>query len=146
MTPILSQSDIWLKCYDQNTRGCPDDLIERPDGQLHPPFQNITKLFHNMAASRRCCPSVRTVALRLHVITIIRLWASGPRRLMSGRLNWCTQFPYMMLDRPDDEDWHPNGWTLYTQLGLWRTSSGQDHTSTWLLQLFSHNCVLRQKP
>jgi len=34
--------------------------------------------FHNKDTSGRCCPSVRTVTLRLHEITIIRLGASGP--------------------------------------------------------------------
>jgi hypothetical protein len=134
MTPISSKSDIWAESYDQNTGGC-------PDGKLQLPFQNSTESFHNKAASGRCCPSVRTVAHRLHVITIIRFWASGPWRLMSRRLNWCTQFPYMMLDRPDYEDWRPDGWTLYARLTLWRTSSGRDHTSSGRLQPSSHNCV-----
>jgi hypothetical protein len=38
MTMILSQSDILVKRYDQNTGGCPDGLTERPDGQLQLPF------------------------------------------------------------------------------------------------------------
>jgi hypothetical protein len=49
-------------------------LTERLDGQLQPPFQNRAESFHNKATSGRFCPSVRTVALQLHVITIIRLW------------------------------------------------------------------------
>jgi len=114
-TPISSQSDIWVKSYNQNTGRCLDGLIERPDGQLQPPFQNSTESFHNKATSERCCPSVRTVALRLHEITIIRLGASGPWRLTSGRLNWCTQFSYMKLDRPDHEGWRPDGWTWYAR-------------------------------
>jgi len=130
----------------KNTWGCLNGLTKRSDGQLQLPFQNSAENFHNKAASRRCCPSFRTVALQLQVITIIRLWASGPWRLTSGRLNWCTQFPYMMLDRPDHKDWCPDGWTLYAQLALWRTSSGWDHTSSGWLQPSSHNCVLRQKP
>jgi hypothetical protein len=141
-TLISSQSDIWVKRYDQNTEGCPDGLTERPDDQLQLPFQSSTESFHNKAASGRCCPSVRTVALRLHVITIIRLWPSGPWRLMSGRLNWCTQFPYMMLDHSDHEDWPPDGWTLYVRLALWRTSSWRDYTLSGRLQPSSHNCVL----
>jgi hypothetical protein len=73
LTPISSQSNIWVKRYDQNTGGRPDGLIERPDGQLQPLFQNSTESFHNKAASGWCCPSIQTVALRLHVISIIRL-------------------------------------------------------------------------
>jgi hypothetical protein len=142
-TLISSQSDIWVKGYDQNTGGCPDGLTDSPDGKLQLPFQNSAESFHNKAASGRCCPSVRTVALWLHVITIIRLWVSRPWRLMSERLNWCTQFPYMMLDRSDHEDCCPDGWTLYAQLTLWRTSSKQDHTSSGRFQPSSHNCVLR---
>jgi hypothetical protein len=78
MTLISSQSDIGVKSYDQNTRGCPDGLTERPDGQLQPPFQSSTESFHNKAASGRYFPSVRTVALRMHEITKIRLGPSGP--------------------------------------------------------------------
>jgi hypothetical protein len=100
-TPISSKSDIWVKSYDQNTGGRPDGLTERPNGQLQPPFQNSTESSHNKATSRRCCPSVRTVSLWLHEITIIRPWSVRTIREMSGRLNWCTQFPYMKLDRPD---------------------------------------------
>jgi hypothetical protein len=144
--PISSQSAIWVKRYDQNTGGCLDGLTECPDGKLQLPFQNSTESFHNKAMSERCYPSFRTVALRLHVITIIRLWASGPWKLMSGRLNWCKQFSYMMLDRPDHEDWRPNGWTLHARLALWRTLSRRDHTSSRRFQLSSNNCVLRQKP
>jgi hypothetical protein len=146
MTPISSQSDIWPKSYNKNTRQCSDGLIERPNDQLQPPFQNSTESFHNKAVSGRCCPSVWTVVLRLHVITIIGLWASGTWRLMSGRLNWCMQFPFLMLDRPDHEDWRPDGWTLYARLALWRTSSWRDHTSFGRLQPSFHNCVLKQKP
>jgi hypothetical protein len=145
-TPISSKFDIWVKRYDQNTGGCPDGLTERPDSKLQLPFQNSAESFHNKAASERCCPSVRTVVLRLHVITKIRLWAFGPWRLMSRLLNWCTQFPYMMLDRLNHEDWRPDGWTLYAQLALWKTSFGRDYTSFGRLQPSSHNCVLRQKP
>jgi hypothetical protein len=76
--PISSQSDILVKRYDQNTGGRPDGLTKRPDGQLQLPFQNSTESFHNKATSGQCCPSVRTVALRLYVITIIKLGASGP--------------------------------------------------------------------
>jgi len=146
MTLISSQSDIWVKSYDKNTGGCPDGLTERPDSKLQLSFQNSTESFHNKAESGQCCPSVRTVALRLHVITIIRLWASEPWRLMSRQLNWCTEFPYMMLDRLDHEDWRSESWTLYARLALWRTSFGQDHTSSRRLKPSSHNCVLRQKP
>jgi hypothetical protein len=53
MKPISSQSDIWVKIYDQNTLGCPDGLTERPDGQLQPPLQDSTESFHNKAASGR---------------------------------------------------------------------------------------------
>jgi hypothetical protein len=53
----------------------PDGLTERPDGQPQPPFQNSTESSHNKATSRRCCPTIQTVALWLHVITIIRLWS-----------------------------------------------------------------------
>jgi hypothetical protein len=77
-TPISSQSDFGVKCYDQNNRGCPDGLIERPDGKLQLPFQNSTESFNNKATSGRYCPSVWTVAIQLHVITIIRLGESGP--------------------------------------------------------------------
>jgi hypothetical protein len=130
MTLISSQSDIWLKSYVQNTEGCTDGLTERLDGKLQLPFQYSTESFFNKAASGRCCPSIWTVALQLHVITIIRLWASEPWRLMSGRLNWCTQFPYMMLHCPNHEDWRADGWTLYARLALWRTWSDRDHTSS----------------
>jgi hypothetical protein len=92
-TPISSQSDIWVKGYDQNTGGCPDGLTERPDGQLQPPFQNSTESFHNKAASWRCCPSVRTVALRLHVITTIK--------------------------RLDPKGWRPDGWTGARNFHIW---------------------------
>jgi len=112
------QSNIWVKRYDQNTGGSPDGLTERPDGKLQPPFKSSTESFHNKAASGRCFPSVRTVALRLHEITIIRLGASGPWRLTSWRLNWCTQFPYMKLDRSDHEDCRPDGLTLYARLAF----------------------------
>lgn len=116
-TPISSQSDIWVKRYDQNTEGCPNGLTEHPHSQLQPPFQNSTESSHNKAASKPCCPSVRTVALWLYVISIIRLWSirtlkgdvrtvelvhaisiyesssSGPWRLESGRLNFvCMTF------------------------------------------------------
>jgi hypothetical protein len=106
MKPISSQSDIWVKSNDQNTRGC-------PDGQLQPPLQDSAESFHNKAVSGRCCPSVWTVSLRLHEITIIRLGASRPWRLTSEQLNWCTQLPYMKLDRPDHEGWCLDGWTWY---------------------------------
>jgi len=53
----------------------PDGLTERLDGQLQPPCQNSTESSHNKATLGRCCPSVWTVALWLHVITIIRLWS-----------------------------------------------------------------------
>jgi len=46
------------------------------------------------AVSRRWCPVVRTVALQLHAISILRLPASGLREWSSGRLIRCTQFPY----------------------------------------------------
>jgi hypothetical protein len=48
-------------------------LTERPDDKLQLPFQNSAESFHNKAASGRCFLSVRTAALRLHAITIIRL-------------------------------------------------------------------------
>jgi hypothetical protein len=53
-------------------------LTEGLDGQLQPSFQSSTESFYNKAASRRCCPSVRTVALWLYEITIISLGASRP--------------------------------------------------------------------
>jgi hypothetical protein len=59
-------------------------------------------------------------------------------------LNWCTQFPYMKLERPDHEDWRPDGWTLYAWLALWRRASGREHTSSGRLQLSSHICVLKR--
>jgi hypothetical protein len=130
---ISSQYDIWVKSYDQNTGGRSDGLTERPDGQLQPPFQNSTGSFHNKATSRRCCPTVRMVALWLHVITIIRLWSvrtlkanirtvelvhaifiyeawsSGPWRLTFGRLNLvCTFLPYRG-HHPDGITHRPNG-------------------------------------
>jgi hypothetical protein len=146
MKLISSQSDIWVKRYDQNTRGCPDGLTKRPDGQLQPPLQDSAESFHNKAMSGRYFPSVRTVALRLHEITIIRLGGSGPWRLTSGRLNWCTQLPYMKLDRPDHEGWRPDDWTWYACSCLIedivRTRS---HIVRTVAAVF-HNCVLRQKP
>jgi hypothetical protein len=60
---------------------------------------------------------------------------------MSGQLNSCTQFPYMMLDRPDHEDWRLDGWTLYARLSLWKMSVfwphsvfGQNHLYVRMLQ------------
>jgi hypothetical protein len=115
MTLISSQSNIWPKSYDQNTRGCLDGLAERPDGQLQLPFQNSTESFHNKAAFGWCCPSVQAVCTSaarnnhnkalsvrtleadvrmvelMHAISIYDAWSSGPWRLTSGRLNFvCT--------------------------------------------------------
>jgi hypothetical protein len=73
MTSISSQSDIGPKSYDQNTRGYPDGLTKRPNGQLQPPFQTSAESFHNRTSSGRCFPVIRMVSLQLHVITIIRL-------------------------------------------------------------------------
>jgi len=96
-------------------------MTERPDDKLQLPFQNSAESFHNKAASGR--------------------WKlmSGRWKLMSKRWNCCTQFPYMMLDRRDHDDWRPNSWTLYARLALWRTSSGRDHTSSGRFQPSSHN-------
>jgi hypothetical protein len=89
--------------------------------------------------SGRHCPSVWTVALYLHAISISRLGASG-------RLNWCTQFPYMKFEHPDHEEWRPDGWTLYARLALWRRASGRERTSSGRLQLSFHICVLERNP
>jgi hypothetical protein len=70
----------------------------------------------------RCCPSILTVALPLHAISIIR------------------------SERPDHRVWHPDGWTSSAWLALSRITSGREHTSSRLLQLFSHNCVWDRNP
>jgi hypothetical protein len=98
------------------------------------------------AASGRWCPIVRTVALPLQVISIPRLRASGPRRWSSERLIWCTQFPYLMLSHPDQEDWRPNVWILNAILALWMSASRWESTSSGRLQRTSHNYVLERNP
>jgi hypothetical protein len=50
----------------------------------------------------------------------------------------------MKLKRPDHDEWRPDGWTLYARLTLWRRVSGQEHTSSKRLQLFSHIRVLER--
>jgi hypothetical protein len=64
--------------------------------------------------------------------------------MKSGRLNWCIQFPYIRLERPDHEVWHPDSWTLYARLTLWRRASRREHTSSKQLQLSSCTCVLER--
>jgi hypothetical protein len=66
MTLILSQSDILVNIYAQNTGGCPDGLTECPVSQLQLPFQNSAESLHNKAAFGQCCPRVWTVALLLY--------------------------------------------------------------------------------
>jgi hypothetical protein len=58
-------------------------------------FQNSVESFHNKPAFGRCCPSVRRVALWLHVITIIR------------------------SERPNPEGWCPDGWTGARNFHIW---------------------------
>jgi hypothetical protein len=63
----------------------------------------------NRAASRRCCPRVRAVALQLHAISILR------------------------LERSDHADCRPDSWTSATHyfhfkacvFGPWRVTSGR---------------------
>jgi hypothetical protein len=92
------------------------------------------------------CPVVRTVALSLQVISIPRLRTSGPRGWLSRRLFWCKQFPYLMLARPDKEDWRLDVWILNAILALWMSAFGQESTSFGRLQWSSHNCVLEGNP
>jgi len=35
---------------------------------------------------------------------------------------WCTQFPYLMLARPDHDDWHPDVWIWTVILALWMSA------------------------
>lgn len=74
-------------------------------------FQFAWNSFLNRAASEQCCPSVRTIALQLHAIFILK------------------------LEHPDYGDWHSDGWTLYVWLALSRIASGREHTSSGRLQL-----------
>jgi len=67
-----------------------------------------------------CCPSVRMVALQLHVISKLR------------------------LESPDHEDWRPDGCTLYAWLALSKIASRREHISSGWLQLSSHICVLQR--
>jgi len=103
MTPISSRSNTWAESYDQNTGGRPDNITERPNGQLQPPFQNSAESFHHKDVSGLCFPSVRTVSLMLHIITLIR------------------------LERPVHGVWRPNGWTSSTRLALSRIEFGREH-------------------
>jgi len=94
-THISSQSDIWVKSYDQNTRGCPHGLTERPDGQLQPPFQSCTESFH------------------------IRPRLDGDA-LSSGRLHFgCTSLPYKGFEGPDPKGWRSDGWTGARNFHIW---------------------------
>jgi hypothetical protein len=95
MKPISSQSDIWVKSYDQNTRACPDGLIERLDGQLQSPFQSSTKSFHTR-------PRPDGDAL-------------SSRRLHFG----CTSLPYKDFEHLDSKGWRPDGWTGARNFHIW---------------------------
>jgi hypothetical protein len=64
-------------------------------------FQIFWNFFLNRATSKRCCPSVQTVALLLYAISIIR------------------------TERPDSVDWRPDGWTSSAWLALSRIASGR---------------------
>jgi hypothetical protein len=86
------------------------------------------------------------VVLSLQVIFIPRLRPSGSREWSSGRLIWFTQFPYLMLARPDHVDWRPDVWILNGILALWMSASGRESTSSKWLQQSSHNCVLERNP
>jgi hypothetical protein len=72
--------------------------------------------------SGRCCPSVRTVVLPLHTISIIR------------------------YERQDHGVWRPDGWTSSARLSLSKIASGREHTSSERLQLSSHICVWDKNP
>jgi hypothetical protein len=62
ITPNSSQSDIWLKCYDQNTRGCPDGFTEHPEGQLQP----LSKITLKASITRLRSDGVALASRRLH--------------------------------------------------------------------------------
>jgi hypothetical protein len=56
----------------------------------------------------------------------------------------CTQFPYLMLARPDHAGWHPDVWIWIAILALWMSASGRDSTSSGQLQQSSHICVWKE--
>jgi len=73
------------------------------------------------------------------------LHASGPKEWSSGRLIWCT-LPYLMLARPDHEDWRPDVWSLNAILALCMSASRRESTSSGRLQRSSHISVLERNP
>jgi hypothetical protein len=71
----------------------------------------------NRAASRRCCPSIRTVALLLHAIFILR------------------------PERQDHGVWCLNGWTSSVRLALSRIASGRNsHVVRTVPAVFPYLC------
>jgi len=122
-------------------KGCPNGQL---CDQLSENFAEILSCF--WAASGRWCPVVQTVARSLQVISIESLRSSGLGGWSSGRLIWCTQFPYLMYALPDHADWHPDVWIWIAILALWISASGRESTSSGRLQRSSHNCILERNP
>jgi hypothetical protein len=74
----------------------------------------------NRAASGRCCPSIKKVALQLYAIFILR-----PERL-------------------DHEVWCPDGWTYFARLAFSRIASGRNsHVVRTVIAVLSYLCLER---
>jgi hypothetical protein len=85
---------------------------------MQPAFQIHWNSFLNRAASRRCCPRVRTVALLLHAISIIR------------------------TECLDSVDNRPDGCTFSARLALSRIVSRQNNHVVWMVAaLFPYLCL-----
>jgi hypothetical protein len=94
-----NQNRVW---YDFSRRHL-DCSWGRPDRQLCNRLSKLVEYsFLNRAAFGRCCPSVRTVALLVHAIFILR------------------------PEHPDSGVWRLDGWTSSTRLALSRIASGWD--------------------
>jgi hypothetical protein len=84
---------------------------------MQPAFQIRSYSFLNKAASGHYCPSIRTVALLLHAISILR-----PK---------C----------PDSGVWRLDGWTSFARLALSRIASGQNsHVIEMVAVVFPYLC------
>jgi hypothetical protein len=96
----------------------PDGSCGCPDGQLCNWLSKFAwNSFLNRAVSGRCCPSVQTVALLLHAISILR-----PERLDHGV-------------------WRSDGWTSSARLALTRIVSGRNSHVVWMVAtVFPYLC------
>jgi hypothetical protein len=106
---LKSNSGIFCRAVRMSKYFRPDAYSGHPDSQLQPPFQNSTESSHNKAMSGRCCPSIRTVALWLHVITIIRLWSVQTLKGDVWTVELCMHILPYGEHRPDGITHRPDG-------------------------------------